>query len=119
MPLSADEGQRSCHDLFKTCQQLETFLAGVFTHLRDKEIQKFVLRWFFSTDGVIYISFPRHLGLHALQGPPHVNGTLWCSKSQVTAPGSVFRLTLAGTRLAHPCPAEGKYRIPSGILVKP
>lgn len=74
---------------------------------------------FFSTDGVVYISFPRHLGLHALQGPPHVKGISWCSESQVTAPGSVFRLTLAGTRLVHPRPAERKYRIPLGILVKP
>lgn len=55
MPLSADEGQWSCHDLFKAFKQLQNFLAGVSMHLRGKEIQKFVLSWLFSIDHIINI----------------------------------------------------------------
>lgn len=120
MSLSADEGQWSCHNLFKVLQQLDKFLADIFTLGKGNLHLKREFR------SLCYVVFLPHrlCFLHITHSQD-----IWIFKSSrelqmwmthhSDSYSSVFRLTLAGARPECSRPAQDKCRIPPRILVKP
>lgn len=100
MSLSADEGQRSCHDLFKVLQQLDKFffLADVFTHLGEK-------REFRSLCYVVFFPY-RLCFLHITHSQDSwifkfFRDILMLMTHHSDSYSTAFRLTPAGTTPAH------------------